>query len=340
MNAAPMHALAQGLTSHAARLAPDATDPVRVAVLHDGASKLGLKSDGQWLFEAVERAGGSPEHVNLAQLRLGPGDSLVHADGTAFHMPDAAIMYHGAMAPEGTGAMLDAMEGAGVAVLNPRGPWELMTDKWETYRRWEAAGIPVPASRLVQSVDDARRALRELGNPELVLKLPRGTEGKEVFKVANDADIQREAAPLFERGESLMASELVHSPDPVNGRQSDVRIMLVRGADGDYQEISSFRKTAPEGGWVTNIAAGGAGQRSQIPSVDMENAKRAARVLDADIVGLDAIGPDGAMRFLEGNSGPGMPWAAEGFNVGAIAQPIGDAAVELGRRARITASGT
>lgn len=306
--------------------------PLSVAVMYTQGQALdGEAHDDVLLVTALQDAGMDATSVDLTHLAVSPSGSFTFKDPTngisdIWHLPDAVLMYHGALAPDNTGELLDAMAAAGCEVVNGHSAWQIMTDKWRFFELMDAAGVPTIPTRLVLNHNDAMSAVSQFGWP-VVFKTPVGTEGDDVYVVTNESQLRTNvtsridelggrviAQPFVESrmGEDLEPAILERIGRESIGMRNDFRVMTVHMHNSPPQIIAAFHRISRDAKHVINNVAKGAREVNieftDLHPQDQETIWRALNAMpDAQIVGWDLIGRPGERVIMEANSGPALP---------------------------------
>jgi ribosomal protein S6--L-glutamate ligase len=183
-------------------------------------------------------------------------------------------------------------------------------DQARTLRRLASAGIPVPASRLVQRPAEVAAALAEIPGPPWFVKGRRGSQGTQVLLAATSDDAHRLAHLLWGTGTSLLLQE----DRRTSGRVE--RHLVV----GDEVVASAIAIPAP-GEFRTNSHRGG-----RFVAIDARAsraaglARRATKAMELPFAAIDTIGTD-APVVLDVNASPGLE-ALEAATGRDLATPI------------------
>ncbi|MGW8374743.1 RimK family alpha-L-glutamate ligase [Streptomyces sp. ODS28] len=185
------------------------------------------------------------------------------------------------------------LEAAGTPTVNRPEAIRLCENKLDLRRTLTAAGLPVPAFRLVLSRHDLHRSCEELGLP-LVLKPLYGGGGRRVLLLRERDtldcfyDCIDDLGHGFER--SCLAEPLL--PGPV------LRCLVV-----GRRPVATARFAASGTEWRSNAAAGGTAQHH--PTAEGEDlAQRAAAVLGPGIYGIDLFTTGAGLLIGEINHAP------------------------------------
>ncbi len=188
---------------------------------------------------------------------------------------------------------LHALQAAGLRIINSPRSLEVAIDKWLTLDRLRAAGVLVPATRVVQTRESALAAWEAFGG-DAVVKPLFGGEGRGLMRVDNRDMAWR----VFGTLQQLRAVMYVQEFVPHLGY--DVRILLVG------ESAYAIRRRAPQGRWRTNLSQGATAEPHRARASELELARRCGEAVGGEVVGVDLLpGADGRLRVLEVNAVPG-----------------------------------
>lgn len=184
----------------------------------------------------------------------------------------------------------------GARVINPPRALEACVDKYLATARMASAGLPVPATRVCQTTDQALAAFHELGG-DVVVKPLFGSEGRGMLRV-EDPDLAWRVFSALERQQAVLyLQRFVKHPG------WDLRVFTL----GD-RVLAGMRRFG-NGSWRTNVAQGGRAEAMVVPDTAKDLALRAARLLGAVIAGVDLLLDEaGYWKLIEVNACPG--WRA------------------------------
>ncbi|HET8625590.1 MAG TPA: RimK family alpha-L-glutamate ligase [Gemmatimonadales bacterium] len=183
------------------------------------------------------------------------------------------------------------LEDRGVRVVNSPRTIERTVDKFYTTALLEQAGLPTPATRVAESVDDALAGFREFG--DIIVKPLFGSMGLGMVRVSDEDTAWR----VFRAIEAVRGVFYIQRVVEHGGR--DLRAFVV----GD-RVIGAIERRSP--GWRTNVSRGGRPTAVELPPVWAELAVRAAHAVGAQYAGVDLLpGPNGSVYVLEVNGIPG-----------------------------------
>jgi ribosomal protein S6--L-glutamate ligase len=160
---------------------------------------------------------------------------------------------------------------SGALLVNSVGALTTAIDKFKSSWLFARAGLPTPRVAVVQRLEDARRALEELGG-EVVVKPVFGSLGLGIERAGDDARLES----LLESSGALYLQELVHDIE------LDVRAFVV----GDRVAAAVARRPAP-GEFRGNLSQG-----ASLMPLELDTAAAAVAVAASHLIGLDYSGVD------------------------------------------------
>jgi [lysine-biosynthesis-protein LysW]---L-2-aminoadipate ligase len=185
---------------------------------------------------------------------------------------------------------LARLEGAGVRILNRPRALVAAHDKLATSRALAEAGVPHPRTTHVAASSE----LVSVDAP-YVVKPRFGSWGRDVTLCEDAAVLRRHLAEIADRPWFAAHGALVHELVPPQGH--DVRLVVA----GD-SVVGAVRRVAAPGEWRTNVALGAVREPIEPSPEACELAVRAARAIEADLVGVDLLPtPDGGHVVVELN---------------------------------------
>lgn len=187
----------------------------------------------------------------------------------------------------------------GVPVSPPsRGSWR--TEDKRTYL--EDFPDVSPPTRVVRNLGELDATRIEFGG-DVVIKDPFGDRGKGVERIRGPEDLSI-AESLF-RTTIRDTGELVVQPFFSGFLGGDKRIVLQRMPDDKFEIVAYIGRKPPDGGWKSNIRAGGHSVRTELTDAERDFALSLAPRAGIDNVGLDIASHDGKLWYIEHNQGYG-----------------------------------
>lgn len=202
---------------------------------------------------------------------------------------------------------LHRLAASGTCVVNPPRCLEVAIDKYLALAELQAAGLPVPETRVTQDWQQALVDFQELGG-DVVVKPMFGSEGRGILRISDAETAWRVFKTLAQLGHLIYQQVFVPHPG------WDTRVLKI----GD--ELYGMRRMNPHD-FRTNVSQGGSTAAVQVDDRLRMLACRAADAVGAWLAGVDILrGLDGEDYVLEVNAVPG--WRA-------IARTLG---VDVGRQ--------
>ncbi len=258
-------------------------DGWHVQSLHDSLARRGIEAPclpstrivsrcGPGSSPFIETGGVDLESLDLLFVRSLPGGSLEEV----IYRVDA----------------LHRLESLGVRVINSASVIERTVDKLFTLCLLERAGLPVPATVTCEKFDQAMEAFEELGG-DVVVKPLFGSEGRGMVRVSDPDMAYRVFSALEQQRYIFYLQEFL----PHANR--DYRLFVVAG-----NVIGAMQRTGRN--WKSNVAQGAQVAPLEPDSVMESLALDAAKVVEAEYLGVDILRTvDGRNMLLELNGIPG-----------------------------------
>jgi len=211
--------------------------------------------------------------------------------------PDVLLPRIGATINEYALGVVRHFELCGIPVVNRSTAIFLARHKFLTLQTLEAAGLPVPDTRLVVNWNGFNDAVDGLGGCPVVAKMPSSRQGSGVVRV--DSILFSEF--LMENLQDDSRGVLVQEYMPPEGRR-DIRAFVV---DGEVVGAMELRPNA--GDFRSNIHLTGVGKGTTLDRELSELAVRSAQALGLEIAGTDmVVDRNGAPTIIEVNYSPGF----------------------------------
>jgi ribosomal protein S6--L-glutamate ligase len=164
-------------------------------------------------------------------------------------------------------------------------------DKFRSSLLFERAGLPTPATVIVQRAEEAERTLARWGRA--IMKPLYGSLGQGIRLLERGQVSRAELRDLCGRYRALYLQRHVAN------LERDVRAFVV----GD-RVIAAIYRYLPEGGIVTNLHRGGRAEPASLPKAMAAIAVRAARAVGLEYTGVDLLEGDEGPLVIEVNGTP------------------------------------
>ncbi len=170
----------------------------------------------------------------------------------------------------------------------------LIHNKILTHIVLQQNNIPMPITYLTTTTAGAKQLLENINYP-IVMKFPEGTQGKGVMF----ADSFAGASSLLDALQALKQPFIIQ--EYIETGSSDIRAIVV----GD-KVVASMQRIAVHGEKRANIHAGAVGEAIELDTHTKKIAVKAARVLGAEICGVDILAGVRGPLVIELNLSPGL----------------------------------
>lgn len=192
-------------------------------------------------------------------------------------------------------------------------------DKLLTQLALHQAGVPMPTTYIVSTVEAAKNLLEKLNFP-LILKFPNGTGGKGVI-YANSIVV---AKGILDALSQLRQPFLIQEYIETGGK--DVRAIVLGN-----KVVAAYSRVAAGKEIRSNIHSGGRGEQITLDASTKKLCVKAAQAVGADVAGVDMLFSHRGPLVLEVNLSPGLQGVTEttGLNVAEmIAEFLHEATLE------------
>ncbi len=229
-------------------------------------------------------------------LKLNEGGIALEFRGKPFGGADVFLPRLGANISEHSLALVRHLEAAGAAVVNGAAALETARDKLRTLQVLAQNGLPVPRTAFAPDPAYLRAALRSVGGAPVVMKLPRGTQGKGVMRAQDTEEAQAISEVMWSLQRDAIVQEYL--ADAAGG---DLRIIVVGG-----EVVAAVRRRAAKGGFRANLHRGGSVRKARPDPQCADVARRAAALCGLEIAGVDLLETGRGPLVLEVNAAPGF----------------------------------
>lgn len=232
-------------------------------------------------------------------LKIAGGRISLEYKGQPFGGADLVLPRLGAGISEHSLALVRHLDASGALVVNRAEGLEVARDKLRSLQILSRSGVPVPRSAFAPDPAYLVRALRAVGGPPVVIKLPRSAQGRGVMRADSAEGAQSIADSMWAIQRDVIIQEYIEEV-----RGSDLRVLVAGG-----EVIGALRRRARKGGFRSNLHRGGSVRRARVSKEVAGFALRAATLCGLDIAGVDLLETKSGPLVLEVNAAPGI----EGF---------------------------
>lgn len=229
-------------------------------------------------------------------LKLNDGEISLEFRGKPFSGADVYLPRLGANISEHSLALIRHLEASGALVINGSGAIETARDKLRTLQLLAQEGLPVPSTAFAPDPAYLRAALDSVGGAPVVMKLPRGTQGKGVMRAHDAQEAQAISDVMWNLQRDAIVQEYVEE-----ARKGDLRIIVVGG-----EVAAAVRRRASRDEFRTNLHRGGSVKKVTPARHVAGLARDAAKLCGLEIAGVDLLETKRGPLVLEVNAAPGF----------------------------------
>jgi len=249
----------------------------------------------KWVAEAMRKHFTKVDEVQLKEIEVDVGK-----EGIQVLYKDKPLAEYDCIYAKGSFRYTEMLRSIGSALAKkcfmPVAPssFTLAQDKLLTQLRLQQNGVPSPTTYLAATADAAKSVFEKINYP-IVIKFPKGTQGKGVMF----ADSFSSASSMLDALTALKQPFLIQEYVETGG--VDVRALVIGN-----KVVAAMKRKAVEGEKRANIHAGGTGEAYDLDNHSKKIAVRAAEALGAGICGVDILESAKGPLVLEVNLSPGL----------------------------------
>lgn len=254
---------------------------------------LGSKSS-KWTYEAMKKYFAHVDHINIKKIQINLGDkSEILYEGKPLEEYDCIYAKGSFRYADVLGAIRNKMDKKCYMPISAKA-FSIGHDKVLSQIQMQKNNVPMPTTYLSSSAKAAKEILKKINYP-IIMKLPKGTQGKGVMV----ADSYASASSMLDTLEALRQPFLIQEFVDTNGE--DMRAFVVGN-----KVIASYKRIASEGESRANIHAGASAVPMELDSEAKKIAIESAKSIGADICAVDMLEGIKSPVVLEVNLSPGL----------------------------------
>jgi RimK family alpha-L-glutamate ligase len=194
-----------------------------------------------------------------------------------------------------TGIMKEILMNADKKILNlyTTKHFDNWATKLYTYTLLADQGIPLIKTYNFATFKQVLENKNKLDYP-LIAKLVRGSHGDGVTLIHNFEELYDYF--ITNPPATVLLQEYINSDSDI---KEDLRVITL-----GYNVIGGYKKVAPKGSIITNLASGGNTEKVDLSKETIAAAKKIAEIMKADFTGIDFIIREGVPYVLEVNRAP------------------------------------
>ncbi len=264
---------------------------------------LGSKSS-QWTYEALKKFFDEVIHYNLkgVEISLGGKDSNIFVDGKPIEKNFDCVYIKGSYRySTALRALSEAFFNQAYQPIHPAS-FDIGHDKILTHLVLEKAGVPMPKTYLFSNYASVKSFIKTAQYP-LIVKLPRGTQGKGVIYIESFAAASSFLDALAQLKQPFLIQEYVET-DGI-----DYRLLVIGEKVFGYKRIANGEEKR------ANVHLGGSVGRIEVTQELKKIAFKTAKAMNADICAIDILPTYKGPLVIEVNLSPGLQGATQATGV-------------------------
>jgi ribosomal protein S6--L-glutamate ligase len=216
--------------------------------------------------------------------------------GRTIEVPDVIVPRVGAVLTEWNLGVVDALIQAGARSAVTRDALALASDKARTSVRLAQRGLPMVPTHILREREDIDPVLEALQDESCVLKLPHGTQGRNVVGATSRQAAKKQLQRWISEGHVVLVQPWIRMAEP-----RDLRVLIIGN-----QAFGCAWRIAAEGEFRSNLYQGGKARRATLTDEAKRVAEAAAQALNLTCGAVDLIETPEGLAVLEVNGCPGF----------------------------------
>lgn len=249
----------------------------------------------KWTHDALKRYFETVHHINLKEIEVNIGSNTLGVlyRGLPFEDYDCVYLKGSFRYAPLLNSIASALSEKTYMPLKPEA-FSIAHDKLSTHIALQQYNIPMPRTYISATTGAAKKILEKANYP-IVMKFPRGTQGKGVMF----ADSFSSASSLLDALDALRQPFIIQEYVETGG--SDTRALIVGN-----RVVAAMRRKAIHGESRSNIHAGGEGTPCVLDSYTTKIALSTAKAIGAEICAVDILESHMGPVVIEANISPGL----------------------------------
>ncbi len=248
-----------------------------------------------WIGEALKKYFDQVDLLQLKKVEIDLGkDAGVFYEGKPLPYYDCVYLKGSFRYTQLLRSIATFLEGKVPYMPLSTNSFTVVHNKLLTHLALQQQNIPMPRTYLSPTIEAAKELLKKIHFP-IVMKFPEGTQGKGVMF----ADSYSSASSLLDALSALKQPFIIQEYIETEG--TDIRALVI----GD-KVVATMKRKAQQDEKRANIHAGGIGEPVQLSREAQTLAVNTARVLQADICGIDILESPLGPLVIEANISPGL----------------------------------
>jgi ribosomal protein S6--L-glutamate ligase len=262
---------------------------MRAAIISQGSVS------SKWTAEAMKKYFDSVDIINLKHIEISFTGKKQEILYKGEHIKDYDAIYaKGSFRFANLLSALTSMLAKDTYLPICESAFTIAHDKLLTQLKLNAANIPMPKTFLTSTVIAAKEILKKMNYP-VIMKFPKGTQGKGVMF----ADSRASAMSILDALTALKQPVIIQEYIETDG--TDIRAFVIGN-----KVVAAYKRISLDDDKRSNIHQGGKGESIVLDAKTKKIALSAARIIKADICGVDILESSKGPVVLEVNLSPGL----------------------------------
>jgi tetrahydromethanopterin:alpha-L-glutamate ligase len=259
------------------------------------------------LYNAAEERNFNPVFINLENIEVSIGSTIRYylRENRLSELDAVVVRDVGAGSIESVSFRFDVLrqlDELGILIVNTPESIQNAANKYYSTYLMAKANLPVPCTRIVQSVESALKTLDDF--KDAIIKPVFGFKGIGIIRIKNNSIIESDNTTNPKQIEEMVKNEIddkgmLYIQEYIPNMGRDIRAYVV-----DDKVIGAIYRTAPDGKWLSNLSQGGSCQRCSLTSSQKKISIKAANTIGTVFTGVDLIEGHNKTMLLEVNGTP------------------------------------
>ncbi|ADI73219.1 alpha-L-glutamate ligase, RimK family [Methanohalobium evestigatum Z-7303] len=259
------------------------------------------------LYNAAKERNFNPVFINLENIEVSIGSTIRYSlrENSLSELDAVVVRDVGAGSIESVSFRFDVLRQLyelGILIVNTPESIQNAANKYYSTYLMAKANLPVPCTRVVQSVESALKTLDDFR--DAIIKPVFGFKGIGIIRIKNYSIIEPDNTTNPKQIEEMVKNEIdnkgmLYIQEYIPNMGRDIRAYVVDG-----KVIGAIYRTAPDGKWLNNLSQGGSCQRCSLTPSQKEISIKAAKTIGTVFAGVDLIEGNNKTMLLEVNGTP------------------------------------
>jgi len=248
-----------------------------------------------WTIEEMSKYFKRVDNLNLKsiEIRLDPTNPVIYYEGAPLQKYDCVYVKGSFRFAQVMETITRFLHKEAYMPISPES-FSIVHDKLATHLVLQENNMPMPGTYFASSSEAAKKLLRSLNYP-IILKFPKGTQGKGVMFADSFASANTILDALVSLKQPFIIQEFIATAG------EDIRVIVIGN-----EIAAAMKRKSVDGDIRSNIHQGGYGEKLKLDSKTTAVCLKAAKILKADICAIDLLEGARGPLIIEANISPGL----------------------------------